>query len=271
MPIDKDLQLFGLNEAEQLLYILLARKGWSTVLQISKHCQIKRTTLYRIIESMVDKGYLNTQIGEKTTFYNIAPPVNSFKTTIFELEEKIKKMKLSIEKINEYTQKLITSKLDETSLFYYKGISGLKQAEWMIRVSKTNIELLVFDSELWANVVGNKFAEELRQQVVEKNNRIRSISNNEGVIMPAGTTLLTTNKEYTTNLCRHRIISEKIMKMKQDIFIMPDSLIFWGVEKNDEMAIEIKNKDYADMMKQIFESIWDKAKAIDNFGQRFKA
>lgn len=269
MEINEDLGLFGLNGQEQRVYLLLARLGWSTVLQISRHCQIKRTTLYRLIESLVRKGYVQTQVGEKTTFYNIAPP-DSFETSILELEEKSKRMRRSIDTIKEYTQRMLETKLDETNLIYYKGIRGLKQMEWYVRAGTPNIEWQAFDSLQWTKILGTEFAEQMRQECVEKNIRVRGISNSEDPISNDGTTTWTKNTRYTTKYYRHRVISKKIIDIKQDIFITPDSIIFWGVKTNDEVAIQIKNKDYAVMMKQLFEYIWNQAKVIDIFGDRFK-
>ncbi|KKQ01953.1 MAG: Transcriptional regulator, TrmB [Candidatus Roizmanbacteria bacterium GW2011_GWA2_36_23] len=268
MSINRDLQLFGFNEQEQQVYLLLARLGWSTILQLSKLCQIKRTTLYRIIGTLTDRGYIQVQVGDKTTFYNIASP-ESFETSVLESENKIKQMKESIIKIKEYTHELMQTKLDQTVLLYYKGIRGLKQMEYNVRAGTPNIEWQVFDSTQWAKVVGKEFAENMRQECVEKNIRLRGISNFEEPIAPDGTTGWTSNKIYATKNYRHRLISKQLIDIKQDIFVMPDSIIFWGVKTNDEVAIQIKNSDYATMMRQIFEYLWNQAKVIDNFGERF--
>lgn len=269
MDIKKDLSLFGLNEQEQQVFLALSQRGWSTVMQLAKSYPIKRTTLYRIIESLINKGLVIIQVGEKTTFYNIASS-DSFETLALEAEEKTNQMRESIKRIKDATQRLSNLKLTETTLVYYKGIRGLKQMEWNVRAGTPNIEWQIFDSGQWAQVVGTNFAETMRQECVEKNIRVRGISNSEHPINPDGTTTWTSNKKYTTKYYRHRLISQKILDIKQDFIIMPDSLVFWGVKSGDEVAIQIKNSDYSVMVCQLFEFMWDKAKVIDKFGDRFK-
>ena len=224
--------------------------------------------LFRILESLIHKGLVITQVGQKTTFYNTAS-IDSFEGMALESENKTSQMRNSIEKIKKHLTSLSNIKLTETTLLYYKGLRGLKQMQWKIR-EKPNTEVVVFDSLKWGDVVGADFAENLRQINVDKNVRFRSISNSEPSIAPDGTTSWTTNKKYTTKFYRHRLISRKILDIQQDIFITPDSIVYWGVKTGDEVAVQITNIEYAAMMKQIFEFMWDKAKAIDKFGERFK-
>ncbi len=269
MTITEDLSVFGLTDDEQKVYLLLVKKGWSTVVQLSKNCPIKRSTIYRVLESLIEKGLVVTQLGEKTSFYNVSS-ADSFKTIILESEAKTREMKASVEKIRQFSEQIVAGNPGQTSVLYYKGVRGLKQMEWIIRGRKPDTEVLVFDSLQWNDKLGSAFTEELRQINVEKNVRIRSISNSEDPIAPDGTTTWTTNKKYTTKFYRHRLIPKKVLDIKQDIFITDDSIVFWGVKIGDEVAIQVTNSEYASMLRQLFEFVWDKAKAIDNFGQRFR-
>lgn len=268
MSIQIDLSLFGLNDQEQHIYVLLSRRSWSTVVELSKHCPIKRTTLYRILESLIQKGLVATQVSEKTTFYNITS-ADGFESIVIESETKTKQMKSAIENIKKYTEVLSNVGLTDTSVLYYKGIRGLKQMDWKI-TEKQNIEIQSFDSNQWVDVVGSEFAQVMRQEAVKKNIRYRTILNHEDPISPSGITTWTENTAYIKKHYRHRIISGKIMDIKQDIIISPDSIVLWGIKTGDEVAIQITNSEYAQMMRQIFEFMWDKAKVIDNFGGRFK-
>ena len=239
MVIDNDLAVFGLNDQEQHVYLSLPKLGWITVVQLSKICPLKRTTVYRVLDALVQKGLVVMQTGDKTTFYSISSS-DSFKSLIYEEEAKANQMRKAAETIKEYTEKLAAINPTETSVLYYKGIRGLKQMEWIIRGRQPNIEVLAFDSLQWSDRLGSDFAEELRQQNVEKNVRIRGISNAEDPIAPNGTTSWTTNKKYTLKHYRHRLIDRKILDIMQDIFIMPDSIV-WGVKTGDEVAIQITN------------------------------
>ena len=270
MSIQDHLQVFGLSQQERNVYMLLVQSGWSTVVQLAKNCPIKRPTLYRILESLIHTGLVVTRVGEKTTYYRITS-AESFESLILESETKTRQMRESMETIKRYTENLSNVTLTETSVLYYKGIRGLKQMEWIIRGRKPYSEVLVFDSLKWNDVLGSDFTEELRQLNVDRNVYLRSLSNSEDPIRPDGTTSWTTNKKYTLKYYRHRLIDRNILNIQQDIFVTSDSIVFYGVKPGDEVAIHIANAEYAAMMRQLFEYMWDKAKVIDHLGQRFSS
>src|SRR3989344_3527559 len=72
MNIEQSLELFGLDELQQKVFLTLGRSNWSTVVQLSRICDIKRPNLYRILETFTDKGLIETRLDDKTTYYRAA-------------------------------------------------------------------------------------------------------------------------------------------------------------------------------------------------------
>lgn len=267
MEIKDDLALFGLNEQEMQVYLLLLRHGWSTVVQLSKICPIKRTTIYRTLNELSQKGLVVLQLNNKTTLYDASPP-SSFESLILESQKKTAQLKESFNHIEQYFSKFPVGQTTETKVQYYRGLRGLKQMDWSM-VARPNVEIQALDSDKWAKVLGADFAEEKREEAVKKGIRYRCIQNSEDRILDDGTTTWTANKEYTKRHYRHRLIPKKVLNIKQDIYILPESIYFRGVRDNDVVAVRIINADYAAMMKQMFEPLWAKACIIDNFGRGF--
>src|SRR4030042_5027558 len=98
MKLKQTLQNFGLNQNEQEVYLLLTKDGWITALELSRKSSLKRTTLYRILESLLQKGLVETQIGDKTTQYNAADP-KQFESLVIEQENKVKKLRDSLSEL----------------------------------------------------------------------------------------------------------------------------------------------------------------------------
>lgn len=58
----------GLSEKEALLYLLLLRSGPSPASSLAKRLQIKRVSLYSVLESLTERGlvaYEQTPLGRK--------------------------------------------------------------------------------------------------------------------------------------------------------------------------------------------------------------
>ncbi len=58
----------GLSEKEALLYLLLLRNGPSPASSLAKRLQIKRVSLYSVLESLTERGmvaYEQTPLGRK--------------------------------------------------------------------------------------------------------------------------------------------------------------------------------------------------------------
>ena len=68
MKIQEALGKFGLSENEQEVYLLLLKRGWSTALQLARAGKVKRTTLYRVLETLAQKGLVETQLMIKPPF-----------------------------------------------------------------------------------------------------------------------------------------------------------------------------------------------------------
>lgn len=269
MDLKKALKIFGLNEKEQEIYLLLAKHGWITALELSRRSPIKRTTLYRILESLTKKGLVEVQIGDKTTHYNAADP-QQFESLIIEQEKKTKKLKQSLDDIQSQLKAISAIKPQETSIRFYKGKRGLKQMEWKM-CQKENTQILLYESTQWWEALDKEFAEEIRVEQMKKNITIREIFNIEnikiiGKIPADGTTPWTDNKEFVLNHYRHRAIPKKSLDLTQDLLIFNDVIHLHSYRENDLFGIEIISSDYAAMLKQQFEMAWNQAKTIDKFG-----
>jgi sugar-specific transcriptional regulator TrmB len=70
----KELQQLNFDEKEADLYLALLELGEANIEQIAKKSKIKRTTVYHVIESLKEKGYIEmSKDGKKTLFYALSP------------------------------------------------------------------------------------------------------------------------------------------------------------------------------------------------------
>ena len=73
--VKETLRKIGLTEEEINIYILLLRKGGSKATLLSKDLGVARTTVYRFLASLHDKGLVGENIQNNVKFF-YKPPTN---------------------------------------------------------------------------------------------------------------------------------------------------------------------------------------------------
>lgn len=271
MNLQKTLEHFGLNEKEALVFITLSKLGSITVLELSRHLPVKRTSLYRILEELKIKGIVETQIDAKTTYYT-ASGLKQFETFLIEQESKTKLLKQALQELTVSLPLITTNNQKETKVRFFRGTLGLKQMEWRMIEGSKNQELLLIGTNQWFNTLGIEFAENIRQAIVDNKALLYELQNPKDIeVVPAnGKTVWTNNQEYILRHFHHRQLSNKVLQISQDVYIFADTIQFHGYHEEDMMGIEIQSNDFAQMFRQIFWHYWNLAKVIDNFGKKMR-
>ncbi|RIL05037.1 MAG: hypothetical protein DCC75_12075 [Proteobacteria bacterium] len=234
------LQEVGLREKEALVYYAALRLGPSSVLALSRHSGVKRSTVYSILESLKDKRLIRREVrGIKEVFTAEGP-----QSLDFILEERRRTFLEALPQLSA----LHRLEGAESVIKFYEGLSAVKQIYLdFIRSVKIGDDYLVLaDMALW-----HKLDPEFFDDFVEKrgklNIRVRMIlthskralhrkgpgrrPNERTRILPAGTTL-------TTNLV---IIPTKVLIHQ----LVPPI-----------MGIVIENQNIIRMHREMYELIW---------------
>lgn len=264
--IDRAMATFGFTLKEKEIYLTLLEYNQLTVLELSRKMDIKRPTLYRLLEQMTKKGFVEIKIDDKRTFYTAVDPIR-LESIIIEKEEQLSDMKSSYKGFIGILDSLKAARSKESKVVFYRGKRGMEQAiiqEYRFEGS----EVYALGVEKWYEVVGNKFAEMIRERIVEKKIKVFELKNDK-IFEPTPPTLdtdWTTNKEYLFRHYYHRAISEKKLKINQDLVIYGDTIHFYGFKKREVFIIEIEDAELANMMKQMFIILWNSALKKDSFG-----
>lgn len=243
------LKVFGLNVKEVEVYLTLVAYEWLTALQISRKCSVKRTTLYRILESLIAMGLIEEKIEDKTTLYAAAPGEN-LESLIREKEKNIQEMRQMLPELTTQIGVLNQVKPMEVSVRFFRGIKGLQYLN-LKHTSARGGEVLIIDSNQWDKVLSREFAEEVRARNVKNKIVVREVTNHYDKEVA-----WTDNLEYLRNHYQVRVLPKKILDITQDIYIFNDTIQYTGYSRNDLVGIEIVSGEYAQMMKQMFEILW---------------
>lgn len=259
------LMKFGLSENEQEAYLLLAKSGWTTVLDLSRKTEIKRSTLYRVLESLRSKGLVEIQVDDKTTYYKTTG-LKNFESLIQTKEGEVKELRAGLGELSRHLALIESVDTQTTRVKFYRGKAGMQTMEWRM-CEQDGGQTLIFGDAQWTNVVGNEFAEKIRAERVNRKIVTLEVLNPQHAeaMRKDGATSWTKNIEYVTKYFRHRYIDEVIMRIDKSIIIQEEAMYLFSYT-DEVVGIEVANRGYAQLMRQLFRLVWNQAKVIDEFG-----
>jgi predicted transcriptional regulator len=116
---EKDLQTLGLDEKEAKAYLALLELGEGSVGQLASKSDIKRTTLYDVIDSLKHKGLLGMSKRGKRTVY-VAEDPRVLEEHLEEKRHRLKKLLPELLSIANFLE-------NKPKIRYFEGDDGIKE------------------------------------------------------------------------------------------------------------------------------------------------
>jgi len=239
--INEQLKKLGFSYKEIEVYLVINKYGASPASAIAKRCNIKRGSIYDILNSLIKKELIISFGEGEHTYFGI----DDINKIIYQEKEK-----LSV--ANEVVELLKTLKEnnDDIDILYYRGKEGYKKIYENILKDSPD-ELLVwinldyfqnaldFDYELWWT------KQRIKQKVYAK------------LIMNDSDRAKKYKSEDENSFRDTKIISSNTFK---STCILYDNYIILFDSEKDITGIRIKHSNIYNMFKSIFDSQWEKNK-----------
>ena len=236
IDILKDL---GLSEQEIEIYISLLKTGGSDATSLSKHANLKRTTVYPILERLIKQNIVTAYEQGKKRFYSpIAPSklaalfelkINNFFKVVPFLE------KLKAENIQTYGIRMIQTKKDLRN-FYNNIIDEYKNKEYHI----------IGSAPTWLDTDKDFFIDYRKR---------RAMNNTKVKLLLSADSKNTIGQEDSTLMREYKYLPEKYV-FKSTIDIFDDKIIIVG-PSIDAMAVVIEIPPMVDVFRSTFQILWD--------------
>lgn len=242
--LTKILQDIGLSENQAKVYLAALSLGPSTILKIARAAQLKRTTVYSIIESLKQKGLVNIELkGFKQLF--VAGHPEKLESILETQKEKLKKF------LPEFSA-LYNLKESGSFIKYYEGLESVKSLynELLKEVKPREYFLGISNSELWYNL-DPVFFHDFIERRAKLNIDIRLLLQDSKIARE--------HKELEKNY------NEKVKILPPDTSfgvstaIIPNKIIFHQT-KPSVLAIVVENQNIIQSQKELFEIIWNSIK-----------
>lgn len=244
------LKPYGLTSEESSIYLNLLESGTSSALKISRHTNMARTKVYRVLDKLIQKQ-LVVQEYNRNGFKFKANHPSKLNQLITQREVEISTLKQSLPQTVELLEKHINLSHPQSQVLYYQGRDGLSQVNWNLLNAKK--EFLSYEVNIAEAYLPHSEAEKLRQELINKNISSRTLMNQKN--LPHFSQI-----EKKDIFQKIRFVSPKILTIKSDIFIYNDIFtICHYLDNQDIFCIEMKNQYIVDMQKQLFELLWQQS------------
>lgn len=142
--IKEALKSLGMSDKEMKVYVSLLELGDSPVSKITERSELIRVTVYPILKSLTEKGFVSKYYMDRKSFFKAIPP----EQIIDKIKEKQDKVNLALPFL-----KQISNKIDQTTqIELFKGSKGISSFFEKLYSGE--------DKELWAYGNG-KFIDEI--------------------------------------------------------------------------------------------------------------
>jgi len=251
------LEALGFSKEEITLYLTLVKNGPSTLLEASRLTNIERTKLYRIIDTLADRGLLE-QVPEYKRRTIKAADINTIELLVKEREREDTFLKHSFSEFADTLQSMATTTFPGNNVVYYRGKEGMRQMTWHILRCKGLFR--TYSYSFWDDYLGGAFVSKLNNELNARNFKVHDLYSDEYIEFKKNWFASGKGKPVGSwGFWDSRYISEKIVKVHLNIDVYNDVVSYYYWHEEEIFGVEIYNERVATIQKQIHDVLWGMA------------
>lgn len=234
------IQNLGFTTKQARIYLAALELGEASVQQLAQKSQLKRTTLYYILDELIESGALvETKTGRKT-YYVPEQPVTLLKN----VKEKISNFEESLEFLEDVAGR--TRK--KPRVYFLYGSAGFKEVWDMILNTKEKEYRIITGGENFLGYVKEKY---IVDEIIAKKKRL-GVSSRQ----------LITASAYAKEIIAKDSRENRISKLLPPIYKLPfteiitESLVAFISPRFSNMIFIVENDAFSKTRKSIFETLW---------------
>jgi sugar-specific transcriptional regulator TrmB len=250
--IEKYLEKLGIEPETTRVYIELVKLGPAAALQLAKVTHVSRTQVYRHLEDLQKAGLTSAEQLSYGTLFR-ALPIENIEGLVANREAENSAIRRNLGAMTEALQQLAGAAGPKATTQHYYGQAGLKQANW--NLTKAKNEFRVFEKAHLSQHLDKAFARRCREQYIERNLTSYDLTNSPVI----------TAKEiepFEPSHSHSRYLDPETLTINFEIYIYNDVVTLIDYSETQQMALEIHHPLLHQMMRQLFDSMWNQATPI---------
>ena len=235
------LMQFGLDDNEARVYLTALSLGPTTVLKLSKHSEVKRTTVYEVVTALERKGLMKKEVRGFKTLYAPEPPER--------LENAIETKRTLLSRMLPELEGLYHLKGTEGAIKYYEGLTAIKNIydDLLKDMKPHDFYYAISNIKEWQMLDEDFFIKNHVEKRASMRLEIKMLLTDSDVAQKR----LTTQKNFNEEI---RLIDAST-NMHVDLVVTPYKLVMFQLHQ-PLVAIVIENRSMIEMHKSIFELLW---------------
>lgn len=240
----------GLESKEAKVYLSCLQLGQETAFNIAKKSELKRPTVYVILNSLAEKGLVTVIKTQKATLYSPIHPQR--------LISSLKRKEQALEKALPDLETIYNVRPQKPKIQILEGKTGIASIYGEIIESlKKSKEILSFGSLSHFQTGYQDLLKNWFRETKNKKYKVREIINQEKFDLDY-IQLIQKNKNPNHQI---KIMPKNEGFVNNDNFIYENKIAIFSVQK-DLFVILIESKDLADSYRRLFNLAWHSAKEM---------
>jgi sugar-specific transcriptional regulator TrmB len=263
----KSLFKLGIETDVAQVYLALWINSPMTVVQLSRHLDMGRNKIYRILDDLKELNLVSEIEKNKGSEFT-ALDYSNLRFQIEKKKENLEKAEKGFKDLLQQIPYLQNASEVSSNVIHYTGLEGLKQVNW--NLVHTEDMYRVYEVSRLSQYLEEEFAEKLRREWLQRQIYSRDLTNDTEI---EGHTNFS---DFTKKYSEYRHIDLEILKIETEIYIYNNVVTVLKYDNleynpNSIFCVEIHNEALANMQKQIYDIIWKQAEEfeiVDDRGKR---
>ena len=257
--IESFLKNLGLSDNEIKVYLYLLTHGESIASVIAKRLDVKRATVYPILESLEKQELISTFEKNGTMHFDAVEPED----IIYVCDQRVNQMKRLKERAEglhkEFRKLRDQGKMPKLEIRgkikYYEGLEAVTGLIEETLDEKENEQLCFGLNTYHTELSGTDWGDYTKKRV-KKGMKVRSIQ-------PDTKEAIAYKKRDTDELRETRLVPRKDFPGESEINIIGNMIAMFTMRGKSPMGMKMYNKDLAQALRSIFELAWERAEHYD--------
>ncbi len=248
--LDQFFQTLGLKPDEQQVFTTLTPKGTLTALELSRATHLPRTRIYRILEELKTRGFIQEIIDEHRSLFR-AIDLPALNQQIKLRQSQVEQLTVLFPQVAQSLTAQTDSDSAETQVRFYRGREGLRQLVWhTLRAEK---ECIGYTYRRLEEYLGEDFMRDWRDNFMEKGLIFRDIYSDEYLLSK---TKKAVGVNYPPQQWISRYVPKQTLNINLQMDVYNDVVAQYNWHEGDVFGVEIYNHKIAAFHKQMFEIVW---------------
>lgn len=249
--MEKQLIEIGLSLFESKVYLGLLQRKMTTAGALAKHLNLKRSTVYTILDSLIEKGLVSMTQIEAVKHYQAESP-DRIREFLEQKKEQITKQESLFQELYADLSTLHQKQILAPKITIYEGQNGVQNL-LQRNLDDHPSEVLVFGEYL-----------EEEDHIPHYTQRRIKMGIPTRVIIPDGEYSREVQSEDKVSNRKTYIVTNKY-RFPASIHVYDQSVAIFTYNGQDPVGVYIENEDIALTMKMIFQLVETGMKTIDNW------